>query len=130
MTTNTETETAITVQGVTEITSTDNETYLYGTVAVTLNGHPMDVGAVIGARESDRDTARRVGLRGFLTAYWEDQSDWAGVARLAKSLNLDPDETRIAVRSALMEAAPRLWRESEDLRAEWMAANWTDPTAY
>lgn len=111
----------IAVQGVTEIHSTDNETYLYGAVAVTVNGQAMDVGIVVGARESNRETASRVGLRGLLTAYYEDSSDWAGLEVVAREQGLDVAELRDAVRNALVDAAPRLWRESADMRAESVA---------
>jgi hypothetical protein len=56
----------------------DTEMEWYGTVRVSIDGVVYRVGAVVGVRESERDTCRAAGagVRPHLTAWYADSSDW------------------------------------------------------
>jgi hypothetical protein len=56
-----------------------DEYHLYGLWRLQIGGKDVDVGCVIGVRESDRDTAKKghSGNRCFLAAWYADSSDWS-----------------------------------------------------
>lgn len=60
---------------------TASEWEIYGLWRVEVDGQTVDIGAVVGVPEADRDSAKASGsYRPFVQAWWADASDHDGVA--------------------------------------------------
>ena len=92
----------------------DEDMEWYGTVTVRIGTVLYDVGAVIGVRESDRGSCRAsgAGVRPFLTAWYNDRSDWES-ARAGMGSEGDgvPDYLADDVIGAIASEARRLWQQ-------------------
>jgi hypothetical protein len=85
----------------------DMEAYVQ--VDATMDGKPIKLGTVIGVPPHQRETARRAGgdtVGPYLSTWWADSTDWQDV----------PADRREEAESALKQAAPRLWREVQQMR--------------
>lgn len=78
----------------------------YGSVTVAIDGVEKEVGACIGVRDSEKGTyqAARSEIRPFLTAWYEDASDW-------DSAGLSGEQSQEVI-EAIRECTWELWQQT------------------